>query len=631
MNSNINDRKETSNEILYNTRTQTNLNKKKKRIKNSQEINQNPEKQNSNKLLLFIKNKPCCFALVVIGIVILLGIAITLPIVLIKKKNKNDDTDIIMENDILPSLENIFAFSNINSNINSVPKSEIKSSIIEKNGVIEAYYSINSTEYNSIAELCENLTSLEIDNEVKVYIIYKWIAENIEYDYDNYKGNKGNIKYQPEEVLQCKKTVCSGYARLFTELLKCIGYIENENVTNIIGHSKGLGYNVEAAITDKDSDHEWNAVMIGNNWCLIDVTWGAGSIVNEQFQPSYTDYYFCTPPHEFIRTHLPRENQSYYQLLNDTINITTFKNMAKTTPYFFEYGFIGLANDKAIQHFCGLGKIILIYNETLASPFLLTKIKRGNIEYKTWIMDKKIENGYEIDFYINEKGEYDLEVYAKNDSCNITPYNNIVSFKIKCTSSPPKKKYFPLFTFDYKIRDNIELISPIDNLLVQGQNYNFSINNSISEQLYLLIGKSSSFEIIKMDEENSISVEDNVMIHGEFVKISYKSGDHFYPLVEYNTSGKNIEFPQCSETPFKKRLESPLKEELKVGETYNFRIISNTSYIFTIYYNDTFYDLNKIGIISSGTIKILTNISDLMVMYNASNTNYTSMYIYKIS
>ena len=36
--------------------------------------------------------------------------------------------------------------------------------------------------------------------------------------------------------------------------------------------------------------------------------------------------------------------------------------MAKTTPYFFEYGFIGLANDKAIQHFCGLGKIILIYN-----------------------------------------------------------------------------------------------------------------------------------------------------------------------------------------------------------------------------------------------------------------------------
>ena len=56
---------------------------------------------------------------------------------------------------------------------------------------------------------------------------------------------------------------------------------------------KGLGYNVEAAITDKDSDHEWNAVMIGNNWCLIDVTWGAGSIVNEQFQPSYTDYYFA--------------------------------------------------------------------------------------------------------------------------------------------------------------------------------------------------------------------------------------------------------------------------------------------------------------------------------------------------
>ena len=58
-----------------------------------------------------------------------------------------------------------------------------------------------------------------------------------------------------------------------------------ENIKNIIGHSKGLGFNYEDKISDENTDHEWNAVKINNKWCLIDSTWGAGSIIGGAYVP----------------------------------------------------------------------------------------------------------------------------------------------------------------------------------------------------------------------------------------------------------------------------------------------------------------------------------------------------------
>ena len=40
-------------------------------------------------------------------------------------------------------------------------------------------------------------------------------------------------------------------------------------------------HDIEKVLTDESTDHEWNAVKIGEKWCLIDTTWGAGSIVND--------------------------------------------------------------------------------------------------------------------------------------------------------------------------------------------------------------------------------------------------------------------------------------------------------------------------------------------------------------
>lgn len=413
------------------------------------------------------------------------------------------------------------------------------------------------------------------NDKEKVYLIYKWVAENIEYDYEKYK-NKESVECEPAQVLINKKTVCSGYARLFTKLLTCLEYPEL-NIKNIIGHSKGLGYDIEKEITDADSDHEWNAVKIEDNWCLIDVTWGAGSTVSEEFQKSYTEYYLCTPPNQFVRSHLPRKTEEEFQFLKNPIDIPTFKNLAPTTTKFFEYGFVSITNDKAIQNICGEGKIVLKY-ETSIRPLLFLKIKKDTTEFK-WIMEEKITNGYDIIFSINEVGIYDLEVGANIDKGN--SYTKIVNIKVKCDIAPEIKKIYPKFTLDYKKEDDIKLISPINNDLIQGNKYNFEIQSSNYEQLYILVDN----EYILMDKDGTKFIEKDVMIHGESVKISYPSSNYYYPLVEYSTSGTTVEFPQTSPTPFKKRLESPLKNKLIIGNQYDFTVIYDTEYNIVIYYN----------------------------------------------
>ena len=74
--------------------------------------------------------------------------------------------------------------------------------------------------------------------------------------------------------------------------------------------------------------------------------------------------------------------------MDEPIDINTFKNLATTTKYFYEYGFNDIVNDKAIQNFCGDGNIILKYNSA-NRPILLLKLKRGETEFNNWLMEKK--------------------------------------------------------------------------------------------------------------------------------------------------------------------------------------------------------------------------------------------------
>ena len=629
---------------IYNTKEENNFDDKNLNI--NQKSIEISNTQVGSKLLSFIKANPILFTLIVISTCAVIITSIVVPVVIINK-NKNDSkgdenttgtnnyqTDNNFNdnnennngdngnnnnyiNDELPNLDNII-------NIDS-------SKLFNFNNIDTIYNDISAYNTETFDQFCSYLSgkSTILNDYQKVYLIYQWVAKNIAYDYDSYKANI-LPNCEPRNVYSSKLTVCSGYSRLFTELLKCLNF-QAENIQNIIGHSKGLGFDIEKELTDENTDHEWNAVKLEENWCLIDTTWGAGQIKNEVFQESYSEYYLCTPPKQFVRTHLPRTTQEQYQNLESPINTNTFKYMVKTTNYFFEYGFIGLANDKAIQNFCGGGKFILKYEGE--RPILSIKIKK-NIEIDYWIMQEKITNGYIIIFYINEEGNYNLEIGARKRE--ESDYHSILNFQIKCSSTPNIKKYFPTFTQDYQLDDSIKLIFPINNELIQGEKYNFKIESSY-EQLFLLIGNEGNFEFIEMNKEGNYFIENNVLIHGNKVKISHKidNTDNYMPLVEYITKGETINFPSSYLAPFKKRLENPLESNLRIGESYNFKIICDIDdeATYDIYlYDGSLISLNKEGNIYSKTINIKSGISQFNVIYGPVSTdNYIPIYSFTVS
>ena len=137
-----------------------------------------------------------------------------------------------------------FDFNNINID-------DIYNGIGEKSNDLNNYC-------NYLSEISSGINDKEI-----FYLIYKWVANNIQYDSGNH--------IEPQDVLTNKKGSYSGYANLFTKLLTCLN-VPVDNIKNIKGHSKGIGFNYEDSISDDNTNHEWNAVKIDNKWCLIDTT-----------------------------------------------------------------------------------------------------------------------------------------------------------------------------------------------------------------------------------------------------------------------------------------------------------------------------------------------------------------------
>ena len=482
-----------------------------------------PETSFGSKILSFIKAKPILFGLIVGGIVLSVALAIILPIVLSKKTNEEEIKDIDNKIDLSDGLPKYYDVKLI-GNEKIIDFTDIKATADTK------YTSINSKSQESgitYSSFCQYLGGLTYEGErEKVYLTYKWVIDNIAYDYDNYIHNTlQNVVYSPEDVFVRKETVCSGYSKLFRALLICMGY-ETSKIKNIQGHSKGASYNPDRVINDADTDHEWNAVQIGDKWCLIDSTWGAGSISTSGFNKKNSDYYLCTPAEQFVRSHIPKEREKDLQFLNNPIDLITFQKLASTSKNFFDYGFLGLAYDENIQNVCGRGRIVLKFDEIKSPKIIYDLVDPNGEEISDCINSKKFNNNYYyIDFLINEEGEYDIILYGKVDPSE-TSYWSFLKLIIKCDSPPNEKHSFPIFTEYYK--DNLELISPMYRTLESGQKYNFKIMASGYNELFLNMLTSmdgTSYTKIPMDKDGDYFIKNDVVIYKGNLYIGYKDSN----------------------------------------------------------------------------------------------------------
>lgn len=180
--------------------------------------------------------------------------------------------------------------------------------------------------YGDAADLAHKLTGPFNTEEEKARVIFAWIAHNIRYDYKKFKDPppkpritgrtprelSDNIrKWEENEIkntLRSKKGVCEDYSRLFQKMCASVG-LESAVVT---GDSRKPNGKV-------GRDHAWNAVKTGGQWRLLDATWGAGYIDDddERFVRRYAPAFFATPPALFILNHLPDDDK--WQLLDKPV------------------------------------------------------------------------------------------------------------------------------------------------------------------------------------------------------------------------------------------------------------------------------------------------------------------------
>ena len=106
----------------------------------------------------------------------------------------------------------------------------------------------------------------ESDSEL-IEMTYYWIAQNIEYDLELMNDPyRDYTDISVEQTLEKRKTICSGYATLFCEILSYwdIGCEIVSGVAITLGDTNSSAFN---------DSHAWNAVFVQGQWELIDPTW----------------------------------------------------------------------------------------------------------------------------------------------------------------------------------------------------------------------------------------------------------------------------------------------------------------------------------------------------------------------
>lgn len=119
---------------------------------------------------------------------------------------------------------------------------------------------------SSLLPLAHKITDNISNDSDKVVAIYQWMSKNLTYDYDSdaHGATKNEEWQRPAMVVQRKKGVCDGYARLFQDLCQL----------NDIYAAYIVGYTSFNDLTDSAQTlHAWNSVRVNARWYLMDITW----------------------------------------------------------------------------------------------------------------------------------------------------------------------------------------------------------------------------------------------------------------------------------------------------------------------------------------------------------------------
>jgi hypothetical protein len=174
------------------------------------------------------------------------------------------------------------------------------------------------------------------DRKQRVKAIHDFIALRLDYDEAGLAAYQSGAPRPPQDavsVFASRKAVCEGYARLMVAIGKAAS-VEVKYVTGWIRDAQRR----LAASDDTAREalhgylHAWNAVLIDDEWFLVDVTWddpiGASAVRST---------YLFTPPELFALDHLPEDPA--WQLVMSPMSLGDFARQPFLSP---DIGRLGL-------------------------------------------------------------------------------------------------------------------------------------------------------------------------------------------------------------------------------------------------------------------------------------------------
>ena len=379
---------------------------------------------------------------------------------------------------------------------------------------IDNYASSVRYQGTSVFELASLLSRYARTEAEKARIIYSWIAYNITYDVPAYlSGNYGDLS--PQGVLQSRKGVCSGYANLYKALAIAMGL----DAVTVEGYAKGYGYVVG---NTTQINHAWNATKINNKWYLLDPTWGAGNINNEQFNQHFNPYYFATPPEQFIFNHFPTENK--LQLLSTPYTKQQFDTTPKFFPEFFKNNLHLVSHPNYIIDASSSFQVILSAPKDITA---LARLKFGSSYLNdTYTFVQRKDNNI-IVTVSPPGGTYELEIFSKNKDISQV-YQQAMTYKVISNNTGEE---FPKIYSTFSDR-NSYLYAPLNKQLFAGSVY-FKIE--VPDALEVQVIDTSSNKWVQLTRSGS-TFEGNVPVSSNKIQVAAKFPENkdYWTLVEYN-------------------------------------------------------------------------------------------------
>lgn len=374
------------------------------------------------------------------------------------------------------------------------------------NTVNEKYKEIIQDEpEKNLPLVVKELTGNTKDPFLKVKRIFDWISLNIIYDLEAY--NRGTTKYKEEPYLICLRTgksVCEGYAELFSKMCK-LAQIENKTIT---GYSRGLGANYFSERQHMSSNHKWNAVKIEQKWYLADPTWGSGYIENGTYIKRYSSFFLFAKPEELIYSHFP--NNPYNQMLEKQYD----KHKFLLLPFFNQHYFDEKISIKNKLH-NGMNLTDPSYSMEISYPIgkgvnVACFDSRGRQVGNNVFIQQRTDSSSMVNIRFPRKSRYVIQIFeGKIDESR---KRNCASVMVYAQKS--NKQEYPI-SFQEFFSKKCYLESPMQKNLKKNQLYSFNIHVPEATELLIKIGdkrvkmKKSGENFtksIKMDQKGDLVV-----------------------------------------------------------------------------------------------------------------------------